>query len=115
MSSSYVPPSVANVSTSQNAVEASTFAKDTAADIQRNINERSWSLRLLALLAGLAMIVTSVLGFVGYFFTLRLVAALFKIYVFFLGIVVVSLESGRRLTLFSGLEDVLYRSAPFLK
>jgi len=108
-------PTATQAAVAGHAVEASAFAKDTAADIQRNITEGDCSLRLLALLASIAMIVTSILGFVGDFLTLQWIAAVFKIYVFGLGLVVLILESGNRLSLFTGIESALYRAAPFLR
>lgn len=113
--SSYVPPSaMGSVMASQTAAEAGTFAKDTAGDIRKYVSEGDWSLRLLALLAGLAMIVTSVMGFLGNVLFLDWISAIFDVYVFFLGILIVLLESGRRLRIFSSMESSIYKNARFL-
>jgi hypothetical protein len=114
--SSYVPPTsaretIAKVMTSQHATEAGMFAKNTAADVQRNLNEGDWSLRFMALLAGLAMMGVSAFGFVGKILTFHWVSAVFKIYVFALGVFIVILESGKRMDI----EQRIYATAPFLK
>ena len=110
--SSYVPP---NLATSPNAVEASAFANETVGDIKKDLSERSLSLRVVSIVDALAMIATAILGFVMNFFTLHWVAAAFKIYVFVIGVLVFVLETGKRLSLFSGLESKISSKVPFLK
>jgi uncharacterized membrane protein len=97
---------------------ASVLAREAAQDMQRNFAERSCSLRLLALLTALALMVTAVLGFIAEFLTLHWITAAFEILVFALGLLILVLESGgssRGLSLFTGIETVLYRYAPFLR
>lgn len=101
--------------TAQNAAAAQSFAKDTAQEVKQNIHDGDWSLRLLALLGGLAMIAVSILGFIGHIVMLHWFSALFNVYVFILGILIVVLESGRRFAVFARLESDLYRNALFLK
>ena len=106
---------LSNVMTPQNAAEAGTFARETASDIKKNLSEGDWSLRLLALLGGLAMIVTSILGFIGNVLTLHWFSAVFEAYTFILGVIIVVLESSGKLSFFSRMENSLYKNALFLK
>lgn len=117
--SSFLPSSTTqnfgNVLSSQHVADASQMAKQTAQDIQQNLSEGNWSLRFLALLGGLAMIVVSTFSFVGHVLLLNWITAIFDIYTFCLGIIIVILESGRKLSFFSKLENGLYKNALFLK
>jgi len=105
----------ANAMSSQNAAEAGIFARETAEDIKKNLSEGDWSLRFLGLLAGLAMIVTSILGFIGNILTLHWFSVVFEVYTFVLGVIIVILESQRRMSFFSRMENNLYKNALFLK
>jgi hypothetical protein len=117
--SSYLPSSMAQIFgsalASQHVADASSVAKHTAKDVQRNLSEGNWSLHLLALMGGLAMVVFSTLSLVGHVLTLSWLTAVFDVYTFFLGIIIVILESGRKLSFFSRLENGLYKNALFLK
>lgn len=118
MSSYAAPTSSApfdEVLNAQNAAEAKMFAKDTALEVQKHMREGDWSLRLLALLGGLAMMAVAILGFVGDILTLNWFAALFEVYVFVLGVIIVVLESGQRFSMFARVESGLYKNALFLK
>ena len=115
MNSSNILPSVANVASPQNQAEASSFAKETVGDFQEEFQQRDFSLRLLGLLAGIALIVMSVFGFFGDFLTLHWIDASFHLYVFALGLLMVVLESEGRLSVLSGLENSVHDSVPFLK
>lgn len=94
--------------------QAGTFAKEQAEEVKRLASEGDFSIRLFALLGGLAMIVTSILGFIGKFVTLRWVNAIIAVYCFFFGIIMVMLE-GRRIPFAKKLEGSLYKYALFLK
>lgn len=104
-----------NILSSQHVDDASKMAKQTAMDVQKNLSEGNWSLRLLAMLGGLAMIAVSSLSFIGHILQLNWITAIFDIYTFSLGIIIVILESGRKLSFFSKLENNLYKNALFLK
>ena len=104
-----------NILSSQHVADASQMAKQTAMDVQKNLSEGNWSLRLLAMLGGLAMIAVSSLSFIGHILQLNWITAIFDIYTFSLGIIIVILESGRKLSFFSKLENNLYKNALFLK
>lgn len=98
-----------------NVSEAQGFAKEQAAEFRQNLNDGSMSLRLLALLGGVAMIVVAVLGVLGDLVMFRWISVIFQIYAFALGILILILESGRRLSCFVRLEQNLYKNALFLK
>lgn len=98
-----------------NVREAQNFASESAAEFRQNLNEGHMSLRLLALLGGVAMIVVSVMGFMSDAFMLKWISAVFQIYTVVLGFVIIILESGRRLSFFRRLENTLYKNALFLK
>lgn len=104
-----------SVLNSQNAAHASDFARQRAAEFRQNLNEGSWSLRLLALLGALAMMVLSVLGFMADFVRINWISALFGVYCFLLAIVIIILEYGQELMCFKGLEMSLFKYALFLK
>lgn len=104
----------AGVVSSKNAAEAGSFAKSTARDLQDNLMQGNWSLRVLALLGGLAMIVVSVLGFISHVFGFNWISAIFDVYTFFLGIMIVILESGTKLSFMSRVTGKIYRNAKFL-
>jgi len=98
-----------------NVMEAKNFANERAAEFRQNLNEGHMSLRLLALLGGLAMIVVSVMGFMSDAFMFKWISAVFQIYTVLLGFVIIILESGRQLSFFRRLENNLYKNALFLK
>jgi hypothetical protein len=102
--------------TSQHVADASSVAKHTAKDVQRNLSEGNWSLHLLALMGGLAMVVFSTLSLVGHVLTLSWLTAVFYVYyTFFLGIIIDILKSGPKFLFFCRLENGLYKNALFLK
>ena len=61
------------------------------------------------------MIAVSSLSFIGHILLLNWITAIFDVYTFCLGIIIVVLEGGRKLSFFSKLEYSLYKNALFLK
>jgi len=102
------------VVSAKDAVEAGTFAKSTARELKDNLMEGNWSLRALALLGGFAMIAVSVLGFISHLFGFAWISAIFDVYTFLLGIMIVVLEAGTKLSFFSRISSKLFRNARFL-
>lgn len=117
MSSPYVSASTTadDVMTLNKVAAAKDFAKDRMAEFKDNLNEGSWSLRMLALLGAVAMIVVSALGVTGDLLGLNGVSAIFGIYSFILGILIIILEYGKQLHCVSKLENNIYQNARFLK
>lgn len=60
------------------------------------------------------MIVVSILGFISHMFGFSWISAIFDVYTFFLGLMIVILESSTKLSFLSGLTSKLYRNAKFL-
>jgi hypothetical protein len=109
------PGSIAsNIFTQENANAAGNFAKEQADEVGRLARDGDFSIRLFAMLGGLAMIVISVLGFVTKLLTLHWVSALVEIYTFVLGIIMVVLE-GKSIPFSSSFESGIYKYALFLK
>jgi hypothetical protein len=98
----------------KDAAEASNFAKSTAHDLKENLLQGNLSLRVLAILGGLAMIVVSILGFISHLFGFAWISAVFDVYTFFLGTVIVILESSAKLSFLNRLTSKMYRNARFL-
>ena len=93
---------------------AGTFAKEQVEEVNRLAREGDFSIRLFAMLGGIAMIVVSVLGVVARFVTLHWVNALLCVYTFVLGIVMVLLE-GKKIPFSGSLEESIVKYALFLK
>jgi hypothetical protein len=104
-----------SVLTPQNVSEANNFAKDRVAEFQQNVHQGNWSLRFLALLGGISMVIVSILGFAGHVVYLHWISALFELYTVALGALIIILEYGRQLSFFKGVESSLYKNALFLK
>ena len=102
------------VVSTKDAAEAGTFVKSTAFELKSNLMNGNWSLRALAILGGFAMIVVSILGFISHLFGFNWISAIFDVYTFFLGIMIVVLEAGTKLSFFSRISSKLYRNAKFL-
>eukprot|EP00978_Attheya_sp_CCMP212_P034909 scaffold149227_cov53-Attheya_sp.AAC.1 len=109
------PTGLGSVLTPQNVSEANNFAKDRVAEFQQNVHQGNWSLRFLALLGGLSMVIVSILGFVSHVVYLHWISALFELYTLALGALIIILEYGRQLSFFKGVESSLYKNALFLK
>ena len=105
--------------TSQNAAvaasSAGTFAKDQAVELTQLASNGDFSIRILALLGAIAMVVVSVIGFLGKILTLHFVSALIEVYVFALAIVIIILESAGKIPLPRSFETNVHKYALFLK
>ncbi len=118
-SAPFSPSSIAsNLFTQQNARDAgnaaSTFAKEQADEVSRLAREGDFSIRLFAMLGGLAMAIVSVLGFLARIVTLHWVNALLSVYTFVLGIIMVMLE-GKKIPFSNHFEDNIVKYGLFLK
>jgi hypothetical protein len=105
--------------TTQNAAAAAssagTFAKDQATELSTLASNGDFSIRILALLGAMAMLVVSVLGFLGKVLTLKFVSALIDFYIFVFAIITIILESGGKIPLPRSFEQNLYKYGLFLK
>ncbi|KAL3790946.1 hypothetical protein HJC23_004928 [Cyclotella cryptica] len=87
-------PSVSNTAPSAPATAAAaTYAKEQAAALTRLIQEGNASIRVLALLGGIAMTVTSAIGLCNRFLGLHWISAIVEFYTLVLGVGVVALEA----------------------
>jgi len=102
------------VLTKENAETAGLFLKEQTLHLTQMASNGDLSLRLLAMLGGLAMVATSVMGFLGHVLTLAFVKAVIDMYTLFLGMVVLVLE-GRQLPFPPSLEQGITKYALFLK
>jgi uncharacterized membrane protein YfcA len=95
------------------------FARDRLNEVQESLyKDKSCSLRVLALLCSLALMVVSILGFVGHILTFHWLEAVFDVYIFLLGLVMLFLEYGKQLGCFGSYyydETTLYENAKFLQ
>lgn len=100
----------------QKVTAAKAFAKDRLAEFQENVNEGSYSLRILASIGALAMIIITSLGLGADVLGLNGVSVIFGVYGFLLGFVILILEYGKKIPgIGSRLETTLYTNARFLK
>ena len=114
--SSYVNMA-SRIASSPGALEAAQHMQHTAKEIQNEVqSEDDWSLRVLTLIAGLAMMIASINGFLGKLVTFRLDAALCDAIVFTVGLAFVLLESGvTRLPVCATTDALINDKAPFLR
>lgn len=97
------------------ASSAGSFAKEQANEISQLASDGDFSIRILALLGAIAMIVVSILGFVVKMLTFRFVSALIEVYIFVLAIAILILESAGKIPLPRRLGVNLQKYALFLK
>jgi hypothetical protein len=102
------------VFTKENANAAGSFAKSQADEVRKLASEGDFSIRLFAMFGGMAMVVASILGFIGRVLTFHWVNAVISIYTLILGIIMIMLE-GKRIPFSGRLETSLYKYALFLK
>ncbi|CAB9528628.1 unknown protein [Seminavis robusta] len=84
-----------NLFSTENLENASDIAKSNMLELRASVKTRDWSLRLLALLGGVALIFTAALEFVSNILNLNALGALIEFNVIFLGIIVLVLEGSQ--------------------
>ena len=99
---------------SENFENAGDIARSKMMELRASVKTGDWSLRLLALLGGVALIFTAVLEFVSKILNLNILGALIEVYVIFLGIIVLVLE-GSQISLPQKFLHTLHKYALFLK
>lgn len=103
-----------HVFTKENFEKAGKAAKEKASEVRTQAQEGDQSLRLLALLGGLVVIVVSGMEIVGKILTFNIIGALIEFYTLLLGVVVVILE-GKSVFLSTGAVQKIHKYALFLK
>lgn len=98
----------------ENLSRASTVAQSRWGELRDQARTGDYSLRLLGLVAGAALVATSVLGFLPHLLFLQLGRAVTDVFLFGVGIAAVVLES-RQVGLPDRLREGLYTYALFLK
>jgi hypothetical protein len=81
------------VFTSENASWAGKLATDKITELKQMASEGDFSIRLLAQMGGLAMMVLSIMGFILKIINIEFLGALVEVYTFLMGLVVIILES----------------------
>eukprot|EP00547_Thalassionema_nitzschioides_P007208 CAMPEP_0194222592 /NCGR_PEP_ID=MMETSP0156-20130528/33300_1 /TAXON_ID=33649 /ORGANISM="Thalassionema nitzschioides, Strain L26-B" /LENGTH=232 /DNA_ID=CAMNT_0038953441 /DNA_START=97 /DNA_END=795 /DNA_ORIENTATION=- len=100
------------------ATAAGTFALGQIDQVRLLASQGSISIRLGAILGGVALIVSSVLGFINRFITFHWVGAILGVYTFGLGCVMILLEGqqgSHQFALLGDFETSLYKYALFVK
>lgn len=104
------------MASSPEAIEAGHLAQQTARDVQTEVNQGDMSLRVMTLVAGVAMMIVSILGFMGKFLSFRWDSAFLDAIVFSVGLAFVLLESGLiKLGICAATDSVINDNAPFLR
>jgi COPI associated protein len=93
---------------------AGNFAKEQVDEVKRLTSEGDLSIRLLAMIGGLAMVVVSILGFIARILTFHWLNALLSIYTFILGLIMLLLE-GKAIPFSKAWEETIVKYALFLK
>lgn len=114
LSSAAVKEVASNILTKENAGKAASYAKDQAARLQKMASDGNMSIRLMGLIGGIAMMASSVLGFVGNILSLKFFNAVIEVYTFLLGIVIIIIE-GNRCPIPATFQENLFKYAMFLK
>lgn len=106
-----------NMMSSPQAVEIGQTMKQTAREVQNEVQQGGdFSLRLMTLIAGLAMMIVSISGFLTKIVTFGWTSAAMDIIIFIIGFAFVLLESGLiKLGMFSSTDTIINEKAPFLR
>jgi len=83
---------ISSVMNKENASAAAAYVQDKAEMLRRMTTEGNLSIRVMAFLGGVAMVVTNFLSLFGRFITLRFLSFLICIYTFLFGILICALE-----------------------
>mmetsp|Transcript_20365 Transcript_20365/g.30619 ORF Transcript_20365/g.30619 Transcript_20365/m.30619 type:complete len:258 (-) Transcript_20365:117-890(-) len=100
------------------ATAAGIFAQEQMDQVRLLASRGSISIRLGAILGGVALIVTSILGFINRFVTFHWVGAILGVYTFGLGCIMILLEGkegSNQFALLGDFESSLYKYALFVK
>jgi hypothetical protein len=114
--SSYVNMAT-RMASSPDAAEAGRAAKQTAREIHQEVTgNEDWSLRVMTLIAGIAMVFASLNGFTGKLVTFQLASVMCDAFVFCVGVTFMLLESGLiRLSICAATDAIINDNAPFLR
>lgn len=104
---------LSNLLSRQNLENSGAVVKRRFVELSESVITGDCSIRLLALFGGIALIFVSAFDFVSKLITLRLTAIL-EVYTFFLGILMILLES-RQLNIPGNWEEIVYKYALFLR
>lgn len=105
---------VANLLGPENLSSASSAARSRLGELYHQTRGGDWSLRLVGLMAGLALVVSSLLEVLLHFFTLHWIRVFIDLFLLGTGLVLLVLES-RQLNLPEPLLATLYAHAMFLR
>ena len=100
--------------TKENTEKAASVAKEELAKLGEAAKKGDVSIRALALLGGVAMVVTSILGLLGRFVTLHWLSMVMDAYLTVLGLLVIFLEGKRYAKLPKDVDGLLRKYAFFL-
>jgi hypothetical protein len=103
-----------NVFTKENLENAGRVAKEKAIELKTQAQEGDQSLRLLALLGGVMVVVVSSMEFFGKLLTFNIIGALIAFFTLLLGIIVIILE-GKSALLSTEFVNRIHEYASFLK
>jgi hypothetical protein len=103
-----------NVFTKANFEKAGNVVSGKAAELKTQAQDGDQSLRLLAFLGGVILIVVAGMEFTGKLLSLNIIGAFIEIYTFLIGVVVIILE-GKDMILSTNLQNRIYKYALFLK
>lgn len=84
---------VSNIFSPENVDSAKAQAKTKMQELRRSASEGDFSIRLLALVGGVVLVISSAVGFVGLLFSFQLSRAVLEIYTLCLGMIMLLLES----------------------
>lgn len=103
-----------NLMSGENLQRVGSVASERAAELQRSVQEGDFSIRLLALLAGLSLVLSALLGFLGTFVTFHWTSAILEFYALVLGLLMIVLES-KQLSLPDAFLQQVFVNARFLQ
>jgi hypothetical protein len=105
---------VSNLFSDENISKARTGITSSMEELRRNASDGNLSIRLLALLAGLALLFSSVTGIFSHFVTFDITGVLMEFYTLILSLVILVLES-KQLNFPDSFMREVYKYALFLK
>lgn len=103
-----------SIFTQQSVAAVSKVVGEKAAELKRQAEDGDHSLRFLALLGGIVLMVVALLQFGAKIMSFQFVGALIQFYSFCVAIIIIVLES-KNMMLSSGFRSRIFKYAPFLK